>query len=441
MTEVLARLSSRAIAGGLGVLLLIACSSGGGNNQTASSTDVTVWSAWGSNELKAYQDVLKPFESSTGIKVHLTTVRDANQLSINVDAGTSLPDIAPGPTVDKVKDWVSKGVMKPVETALGSSFSDYMANTYPALTTAPGGAQDDLYIGIVGGKHYELMVKTQVKGLFWYNKKVFTGTAPKTFDELLAISPSQYGADKLFCVGLESGGASGWPASDQIDNIIMRQSGDQVYTNWIQGKVKFTDPAIKLGYQTYLKEVSTQNVYGGPNTALSTAFQRAGKPLFAAKPGCLFLEQATFIPSFFLEDYPNLKAGVDFDFFGHPSVNTQYDGNVNGFYDNFAMYNDTPAARKLMQYMATKDAQQIWANDGGTLAAIKSIKYNDPVFARAAEVAGTAKNLLVTAGDFMPSDMQAAFWKSLLNVTKNPGSLDSELAKLDQVQAAAYKTS
>ena len=103
MTEVLARLSSRAIAGGLGVLLLIACSSGGGNNQTASSTDVTVWSAWGGNELKAYQDVLKPFESSTGIKVHLTTVRDANQLAINVDAGTSLPDIAPGPSVDKVK--------------------------------------------------------------------------------------------------------------------------------------------------------------------------------------------------------------------------------------------------------------------------------------------------------------------------------------------------
>ncbi len=440
MTEVLARLSSRAIAGGLGVLLLIACSSGGGNNQTASSTDVTVWSAWGGNELKAYQDVLKPFESSTGIKVHLTTVRDANQLAINVDAGTSLPDIAPGPSVDKVKAWVEKGTLKSVETALGDKFGDYIANTYPALTTTSG-SSDNLYIGIVGGKHYELMVKTQVKGLFWYNKKVFTGTAPKTFDELLAINPSQYGAQKLFCAGLESGGASGWPASDQIDNIIMRQSGDKLYTDWIQGKVKFTDPAIKLGYQTYLKEVSAANVYGGPNTVLSTAFQRAGKPLFAAQPGCLFLEQATFIPSFFKEDYPNLVAGTDFDFFGHPSVNPQYDGNVNGFYDNFAMYNDTPAARKLMQYMATKDAQQIWANDGGTLAAIKSINYTDPVYKRAAEVAGTAKNLLVTAGDFMPTDMQAAFWKSLLNVTRNPSSLDSELARLDQVQKASYTTS
>ena len=440
MTEVLARLSSRAIAGGLGVLLLIACSSGGGNNQTASSTDVTVWSAWGGNELKAYQDVLKPFESSTGIKVHLTTVRDANQLAINVDAGTSLPDIAPGPSVDKVKAWVDKGTLKSVETALGDKFGDYIANTYPALTTTSG-SSDNLYIGIVGGKHYELMVKTQVKGLFWYNKKVFTGTAPKTFDELLAISPSQYGAQKLFCAGFESGGASGWPASDQIDNIIMRQSGDKLYTDWIQGKVKFTDPAIKLGYQTYLKEVSAANVYGGPNTVLSTAFQRAGKPLFAAQPGCLFLEQATFIPSFFKEDYPNLVAGTDFDFFGHPSVNPQYDGNVNGFYDNFAMYNDTPAARKLMQYMATKDAQQIWANDGGTLAAIKSINYTDPVYKRAAEVAGTAKNLLVTAGDFMPTDMQAAFWKSLLNVTRNPSSLDSELSRLDQVQKASYTTS
>jgi alpha-glucoside transport system substrate-binding protein len=402
---------------------------------------VTVWSAWGGQELKAFQDVLKPFHDQTGINVHLTTVRDANQLAINVDAGTSLPDIGNGPSVDKVKDWVSKGVMKPIETALGSDFSSYVANTYPALTTPPSGQTDDLYIGVVGGKHYEEMVKTQVKGLFWYNKKVFTGTAPKTFDEMLAINPSQYGASKLFCAGFESGGASGWPASDQIDNIIMRQSGDQLYTSWIQGKVKFTDPAIKLGYQTFLKEVSDANVYGGSNTALSGAFQKAGDPLFKSPAGCLFLEQATFITNFFTTDFPGLKAGTDFDFFAHPSVNSQYDGNVNGFYDNFAMYNDTPAARRLMAYMATAPAQQIWANDGGTLAAIKSIQYNDPIFKRAADVAASAKNLLVTAGDFMPADMQAAFWKSLLNVTRNPSSLDSELQRLDQVQKAAYASS
>jgi alpha-glucoside transport system substrate-binding protein len=448
MAVVLSRLGSHTRAVALAALVVItACSSGGSNgNQGASSTDVTVWTAWGGAELKAFKDVLAPFEASSGVKVHLTTNRDStNQIANGIQAGTDLPDIAPGPTDPNiVKDWANKGALKSIETALGDQFNNYIQNTYPALTTPPSGQTDDPYIGVVGGKHYEMMVKTQVKGLIWYNKHVFTGQAPTSFDQLLSISPSQYGAQSLFCAGFESGAASGWPASDQIDNIIMRQSGDQVYINWVQGKQKFTSAPIKLGYQTFLKEVAPGSVYGGKNTVLSTNFAKAGDPLFASSKGCLFLEQATFITSFFQQDFPsqNLKAGTDFDFFAHPSMgNSQYDGNVNGFYDNFSMYNDTPAARKLMQYMATKDAQQIWANDGGTLGAIKTLTYNDPVFQRAADIAKGAKNLLVTAGDFMPTDMQKAFWQSLLNVTNNPGSLDSELSHLDQVQAASYAAS
>src|SRR5437867_911421 len=194
MAEVLARLSSQAKALGLGTLLLVvACSTGGGGTSGggASTTDVTVWTAWGGDELKAFRDVLKPFQDSTGIKVHITTNRDStNQIANGIAAGTDLPDIAPGPTdPTQVKTWVSKGALKSVETALGSSFDAYKSGTYPALVTAPGGAQDDPYIGIIGGKHYELMIKTQVKGLIWYNKKVFTGQAPKSFDELLAINP------------------------------------------------------------------------------------------------------------------------------------------------------------------------------------------------------------------------------------------------------------
>src|SRR5256886_15974912 len=445
MAEVFKRLSSRAVALGLGTLLLVAaCSTGGTTgNQGASATDVTVSTAWGGAELKAFQDVLKPFQSSTGIKVHITTNRDStNQIANGIAAGTDLPDIAPGPTDPvMVKDWVSKGALKPIETALGSDFSAYISNTYPALTTAPSGQADDPYIGIVGGKHYEMMVKTQVKGLLWYNKKVFTGQAPKTFDDLLAINPSQYGAQKLFCAGFESGGDSGWPASDQLHNIIMRQSGDQVYTDWINGKKKWTSPEIKLGYQTFLKEVSAANVYGGPKTGTSAQFGKAGDPLFKSPAGCLFLQQAAFIANFFTQNTPGLKAGTHFDIFRDPSVNSQYDVKVHGFYDNVAMYNSTPAAKQLMQYLATKDAQQIWANDGGTLGAIKTLNYNDPIYKRAAEVAGSAKNLLVTAGDFMPSDMRKAYWQSLLNVTRTPSSLDSQLAHLDQVQTAAYSTS
>jgi alpha-glucoside transport system substrate-binding protein len=459
MPRVLLKLNARVLAMAMGAVLFSVTACGGsstaaGNNcktlsttPSGTSTYITIWPAWGGQELKAFQDVLAPFEQSTGITIDITTNRSSSQLATAVNAGAALPDISFGPTIDKLQDWIcNKGVMHPIEDVLGSSaFNDYVSGTYAALTTPPSGQTTDLYIGVVNGKHYEEMVKTQVKGLFWYNKHVFTGTPPTSFNDLLNIDPTQYGAQKLFCAGLSSGDASGWPASDQIDNIIMRQNSASFYTDWIQGKVKFSDPRIKKGYQTYLQEVSDKNVYGGANTVLSTAFGQAGDPLFKSpgggmKAGCLFLEQATFIPNFFTQDFPslNLKAGVDYDFFAHPTIDPQYDGNVNGYYDQMAVFNFTPAVQKLMRYLATAQAQQIWADDGGTLTALKSITYKDPVYARAATVASGAKNLLVTAGDFMPSDMQKAFWKSLLDATKDPSTLDSVLARLDQVQASAY---
>src|SRR5258708_33995780 len=141
-----------------------------------------------------------------------------------------------------------------------------------------------------------MMVKTQGKGLFWYNKEVFPGPPPTTVDQMLAINPSQYGAQKLFCAAFESGTASGWPASDQIDNIIMRQNDATFYTNWIQGKVKFSDPQIKLGYQTFLKEVSSANVYGGAHTARPAHLQKGGAPPLQTPPPRPLLPHAALLP-------------------------------------------------------------------------------------------------------------------------------------------------
>ena len=111
--------------------------------------------------------------------------------------------------------------MKPLEDYL-TDFSAYTAETLPGLVN--GGPE----VGVVDGKHYEMFVKTQVKNMLWYNAKAFTGTKPATWDDVLKVQPPS-GA-KLFCVGLESGADSGWPATDNIEGIIMRQSGDQTTT-------------------------------------------------------------------------------------------------------------------------------------------------------------------------------------------------------------------
>jgi len=120
-------------------------------------------------------------------------------------------------------------------------------------------------------------------------------------------------------------------------------------------------------------------------------------------------------------------------------VNDEFAGNVEGFFDSFVMYNDTPQARALMQYMVSDEAQQIWVDKGGTLAASKNItKYPDVLGENAAKILQGASNILLTAGDYMPADMQRAYWKSLLDYTNDPSQLDSILSNLDSVQASAY---
>jgi alpha-glucoside transport system substrate-binding protein len=422
------------------VLLLAACTGGASNSASAGGSvpsghiggELTVTTAWAGEELKAFQNVLKPFQETTGITVHVTTDRNAQtSLAQNVQAGTKLPDIATVPTPDKIEDWSTgshAGTIKPLEDLFDQATMDaYLKNTYPGL----------LNIWVFNGKHYALMIKSQVKGLMWYNAKVFKDSPPKTYDDLLAIKPP--GNAKLFCVALESGADSGWPASDILANIVMRQSGPDVYKNWYEGNVKWTSNEIKSAFQLYGKMVTPDKVYGGPNTVLSTAFQRGGKPLFSNPPGCMFYEQATFVTAFFKEDYPNLKPVDDFNFFGDPSINSEFDGNIEGFWDSMAVYNDTPQSRALAAYMVSPEAQQTFVNGGSTLASNKNItNFPDPVLKNAADIAAKAKNVLPTAGDQMPDEMKRAFWKGLLDFTKDQTKLDSILQKLDQVQASAY---
>lgn len=391
---------------------------------------VNIWTAWGGAELTAFQAVLKPFIDETGIQVNLLTIRDQDlQLSNNVAAGTSLPDIANPPNPQRYAEWAQKGIMKPLEDFL--EMEDYLANTVPGLLL-----KDPNY-GFIDSKHYLLMVKSQLKGLIWYNPKVYTGAAPATWEELNAIQPP---ADtSLWCAAFESGDASGWPASDDLANIVMRQSGEKVYVDWYEGRHKWTSPEIKAAYQAFGQMADNAKVFGGTNTVLSTNFGNAGDPLFTTPPGCLFMEQATFITSFFEENTPGVVAGTDYNFFPHPTFNDQYAGNVEGFFDTFVMYNDTPQARALMNYMVTPEAQQIWVDKGGTLAANKNItKYPNVIFENASKVVTGADNILLTAGDYMPADMQHAFWKSLLDFTNDQSKLDEILASLDTVQASAY---
>src|SRR5665647_1831374 len=162
-------------------------------------------------------------------------------------------------------------------------------------------------------------------------------------DEAAAAGTTPWG------ISLESGAASGWPATDWIEDFVIRQSGPEVYDAWVNGEQAWSSDEIRSAWESFGKwATDPAYVSGGPNTVLTLPFGNGGDCLFSEPAGCLLHHQASFITSFFEENSPGVaEAGTTYDFFPMPAID--FDGVVYGG-DLFGMFNDTPQAQALMEY-------------------------------------------------------------------------------------------
>ncbi len=198
-----------------------------------------------------------------------------------------------------------------------------------------------------------------MKGPIWYSPKQFQTkgyTVPKTWDDLISLSKKIADSGTTpWCVGLESGASSGWPGTDWLEDIVIRQAGPDVYDQWWQGKAKWSSAEIKKAWQTWGTIVADPKmVLGGKSAMVATAFGDSGNPMFTNPPKCFMHHQASFITDFFTKANPSLKAGDDFNFFMTPDIDTKYAGAVTGAGDLFGMFKDTPQSRALMKYLTRR---------------------------------------------------------------------------------------
>src|SRR6266542_1742200 len=399
------------------------CSSNQGGGKS-----VTVIGTWGGDEQKAFLAMVKPWEDQTGNKVKYTATRDLNAVLTTGVASGVLPDMAGLSGPGQLIEFAKGGSLKPLDDTLDMA-------TYKSETIAPL-----LNLGVVDGKLSGVFIKAAVKGLIWYSPKVhdYSSAPPKTWDDLKSqATANKDGAAAIWCLRLGSGAASGWPGTDWIEDLVLRQAGPDVYNNWWAGKVKWSSAEIKTAFQTYLTDV-VANVKDTTETVDPTKdFSGGGDPLFANPPGCEVFHQASFITG--LGAFKGKKAGTDYNFFPFPDVNSQFSGSVEGVGDLFGMFHDTPEAKSLMKYLVTAPAQDIWVKIGGALSANKNAKsYPDDIAKRSADLLVNSKAFVFDASDLMPKAMNDAFWTAMLKVTKDPSSLDSVLADLDKTQKTAY---
>lgn len=419
-------------------LVLAACQSesspGGGGDGDISGETVSVLVVWGGAELESFQAMVAPWEEETGATVEIESTRDIDAvLQTRVEGGTP-PDVAglPGPGV--MKQFAQDGAL----VELGQGVRDVLESDYDqGWITA--GTVDDQLVGV--------FIKTAIKGLIWYNPAQFEAadySVPEDWDGMTALVEQIVDDGSTpWGIGLESGAATGWPGTDWIEDFVLRQSGPEVYDQWVNGELAWSSDEISGAFSAFLDWASDDTyVDGGPSTVLGTNFGNGGDCLFGEPPGCYLHHQASFMggeAGFFETNFPDVAApGETYDFFVMPGI--EFNG-VTAAGDLFGMFNDTEAAQSLMAWLVTAEAQQIWVERGGALSANTNVPpdvYPDEPGQKSAAALTGAETVRFDASDLMPAEMGSAFLEAIVNGVQNPGDLDSILADLDEVQASAY---
>ncbi len=389
---------------------------------------VSVLGTWG-NEVQYFQQTYQPFVDETGIGVSFEGTRDLPAvLTTRLTAGNP-PDLAVMPNPGQMREFVDQGALVDLGTVLDM---DYVSASYTEAV---------LGTGTVGGTLYALPFKLDVKSWIWYVPANFEAAGyaiPTTWDELVALS-DQIVADggTPWCVGFESGAASGWPATDWIEAIMLRTGGLDTYFQWVNHEIPWTDPAVVDAWERFGQIMLTEGyVFGGTTGAVATAFDAIAPPLFADPPGCYMISQALFIKGTFPTD---AVAGEDYDNFQMPAIDPQYGEAAEYSGDIIVMFNDTPNARDFINYLSTSEAQDIWAATGtGIFPNADPSVYPDPFFTKAGEHLSSAAVAAFDAGDLMPTAVgSGTFWsESLEYVTGTP--LDDVLATIEASAVDAY---
>jgi alpha-glucoside transport system substrate-binding protein len=393
---------------------------------------VSVLAVWGGSELDSFLAMVEPFEERTGITVEYEGTRDLNAVLTTRVQGGNPPDIAGLPGPGQLLQFAREGTLLPLDDAIDMG---RLESQYDAGWIDLASYNDQLY---------GVFIKGAVKSLVWYRPDAFQEAGyevPETWTALEELEQQMIAdGNTPWCIGLESGAASGWPGTDWIEDIMLRTAGPEAYDQWWQHEIPWTDPAVRTAWEAFgQRAASDEMVYGGSQNVLSTPFGESPFPLFDDPPSCYMHRQASFIIDFIQEQFPDTTPGEDYDFFTLPGAEGEAPPLLVAG-DLFGMFNDTPQARALMEYLTTPEAQEIWAERGGHLSPnieVDPAVYPDPVSRQIAESLANAE-VRFDASDLMPEAVNNAFWSGILNYVSDPESLDSVLENIESVAEGAY---
>lgn len=392
-------------------------------------TVVTMSGPFVDNDAVKFEESVKAFEEMTGIDIQYEGSKEFEaSIGIAIEGGNA-PDIVDFPQPGLLNNFVKKGYVVDLNKVLdmGIVKSNYIQSWLDMATMdAPEGS---IMAGLWG--------RVNGKSLVWYNKKEFDAAGyevPETWAELEALQRMILSdGDSPWAVGIESGAATGWAATDWVEEMMLRTTSLENYDRWVAGELKFDSPEVRGAIEAMASIWFADGmVYGGRSGIATTSFGDAPKVMFEMPPKAWLHKQGNFITSFFPD---NVNAGTDYDFFYLPSVDPSLGRPVLVAGDIYAMFNDRPEVRMVMQYFATGASVEGWVRAGGAISPHKDSDlswYTNEVDRKVAEVIQNATSVRFDGSDLMPGAVGAgSFWKKMTAYVSGSKTLDEALAAID----------
>lgn len=378
-------------------------------------TTVSIQSQWVEAEEEAFTGSLAAFSERTGIEIAYEGVSDHETvLTVRVEGGDA-PDIAQVAQPGLMRSFAEAGNLVALDTYMNL---DQLSTDYSSAWTD---------LGKAGDQTYGVFFKAATKSIVWYPVQAFADAGyepPTTWDELMALTQQivDDGNGNPWCISIEHGEASGWVATDWVEDILLRSAGTDVYDQWVDHSIPFNDPAVLEAAEIMKSVWFTPDYVWGGNAAINGVWVGDTQtPMFTeGKPECWMHKQASWISDFWPKDPDTEEAlffpGEDAKFFYLPSING--DAPVLGSGDMFIQFNDRPEVRAVVEYLATADAAKGWAASGGFISpnsAVPTDWYVDYASAEQAAILAAATALRFDASDIMPAEVGAGtFWAGMV---------------------------
>ncbi|MTV25086.1 carbohydrate ABC transporter substrate-binding protein [Nitriliruptoraceae bacterium ZYF776] len=411
----------------------VAAAACGGGPSTSDGTITLLHGITGPDEQAALQAAIDAFEEETGNTVEVEVSPDFDTVIITRVTGGNPPDVALYPQPGVLSRLADRGDVVPLAD-VGVDV-DALEQELTEGSLDPATFEDEVY-GVV--------TKVNVKSLLWYAAAPLEDAGyevPESLEELVELTDAL--AEDLgdrrsaapWCIGMESGGDTGWVATDWIEDLVLRLHGPDVYDAWVAGELPFDSPEIREAFEL-LERIwfGEGQVVGGTTGILLTPFLEANDPMFEEEPRCFLHKQAGFIAGLFPEE---AELGTDVAMTYFPALEGADDRPVVFGGDTAAVHRDDPVAGEFVAFLVSEAGQEAWLSQDGAGAVsvredVDTDLYPTEELVLQAEILQDAETARFDASDEMPGEIgTGAFWTEVVAWLAGAQDLDQTLQRID----------